>query len=91
MSRIAVFIAVSPPEGDAITVAQVVDRSVLLCAAKAALLEADAAASEAERRDSALGILHRGECLRLERVLSSLIPELLHSSREHQDVPAVMM
>ena len=76
MSRVLLFIAVSPPDGDALTLAKVRNRSILLSAARAAIAEAERDASEAEISDPVLGVLQRSECLRLEQVLSRLLPEI---------------
>lgn len=89
MSRLMVFIAVSPPDGDALTVARVSDRGILLSAARAALAEAKIEAAEAESSDPVLGMLHRSEYARLEQVLSQLLPEL--SGHCADRVPALTM
>jgi hypothetical protein len=87
MSNLMVFIAVSPPEGDALTVAKVQDRGILLSAARAALAEAQREAAESESSDPMLGVLHRSQCQHLEQVFSRLLPELGGAAQ----VPALTM
>jgi hypothetical protein len=95
MSRnLAVFIAIdavdAPGAYEAVTVARIRGRDMVLAAARAAISEAEREAVEAERSDPALGIVHRGECLRLQTVLSQLLPELGRRSKP-VGVPALTM
>ena len=76
MARIELCISFEPNPGQAVTVARVTDRDLILHTAHTALEEADARAKRLSALDPVLGELWRQEARRLRVALELVLPDL---------------
>ena len=72
--------------GKAVSATQVKDRSLLVQAAKKAISEARDRAKEMRKLNPLIGRFQRQEAERLERLLTTLIPELERASKDHKEI-----